>query len=73
MPVRLLPIHSTGIVAGGIAPLLFAAIYKAYGSTLRVSLYVVAALAVAVIALCHANETAKAPLANSQQDGHRAP
>ena len=60
----------TGVVAGGIAPLLFAAIYKAYGSTLRVSLYVVAALAVTVIALWHACETAKAPLANSQQDGH---
>ena len=60
----------TGIVAGGIAPLLFAAIYKAYGSTLRVSLYVVAALAVTVIAVWHACETAKEPLANNQQDGH---
>jgi MFS family permease len=52
-----------GIVAGGFAPLLFAAIYKAYGSTIRVSLYVTVALAVTLIALLHACETAKAPLA----------
>jgi len=53
----------TGVVAGGFAPLIFAAIYKAYGSTMRVSLYVAAALAVTLIALSHAHETAKVPLA----------
>jgi MFS family permease len=53
----------TGVVAGGFAPLIFAAIYKAYGSTMRVSLYVAAALAVTLIALWHAHETAKVPLA----------
>jgi hypothetical protein len=52
-----------GIVGGGFAPLLFAAIYKAYGSTIRVSLYVTVALAVTLFALLHASETAKAPLA----------
>jgi MFS family permease len=52
-----------GIVAGGFAPLLFAALYKAYGSTIRVSLYVIVALAVTLIALLYARETAKAPLA----------
>lgn len=53
-----------GVVAGGFAPLLFAAIYKAYGSTIRVSLYVTVALAVTLIALMHARETAKVPLAD---------
>jgi MFS family permease len=54
----------TGVVAGGFAPLIFAAIYGAYGSTMRVSLYVTAALAVTLVALWYAQETAKVPLAN---------
>jgi MFS family permease len=54
----------TGVVAGGFAPLIFAAIYGAYGSTMRVSLYVIAALAVTLVALWYAQETAKVPLAN---------
>jgi MFS family permease len=53
----------TGVVAGGFAPLIFAALYRAYGSTIRVSLYVTAALAVTLIVLWHAKETAEAPLA----------
>lgn len=52
----------TGIVAGGIAPLLFAAIYRAYGSTFRVAMYVVAALGVTIIALWHAYKTTDAPM-----------
>jgi MFS family permease len=51
-----------GIVGGGFAPLLFATIYQSYGSTIRLSLYVTAALAVTSIALLQAPETAKAPL-----------
>jgi MFS family permease len=46
-----------GIVGGGFAPLLFTAIYKAYGSTLGVSLYVAAALGVTLFALWHAGGT----------------
>jgi hypothetical protein len=53
----------TGVVAGGVAPLIFAALYRAYGSTARVSLYVTAALAVTLMALWHAPETANAALA----------
>src|SRR5260221_3327273 len=44
----------TGVVAGGFAPLIFAAIYKAYGSTIRVSFYVAPALALTLVALCDA-------------------
>ena len=52
----------TGVVAGGWAPLLFAAIYKAYVSTILVSVYVCVALAVTLIALWYSGETAQAPL-----------
>jgi MFS family permease len=52
----------TGVVAGGVAPLLFSAIYRAYGSTVRLSLYVAVALAVTLIALWQTRETAYAPL-----------
>ena len=52
----------TGIVAGGVAPLLFAALYGAYGSTLPLSLYVCAAMAVTVVVIWGTAETAKAPL-----------
>jgi MFS family permease len=50
-----------GVVGGGMAPLLFAAIYREYGSTLRVSLYVTVALSVTAIALWHAYEPVKSP------------
>jgi hypothetical protein len=53
-----------GVVAGGFAPLLFAALYRAYRSTIPVSLYMTAALAVTLIALWCARETARAPLAD---------
>jgi MFS family permease len=52
----------TGIVAGGVAPLLFAALYRAYGMTLPLSLYVCAAMAVTVVVIWGTAETAKAPL-----------
>jgi len=55
----------TGIIAGGVAPLLFSAIYRAYGSTVLLSLYVTVALAVTLIALWHSRETANAPLCDS--------
>ena len=53
----------TGVIGGGLAPLAFAAIYRAYGSMIGVSLYVTIALTVTLIALWHAHETANAPLA----------
>jgi MFS family permease len=53
-----------GVVAGGFAPLIFAAIYRVYGTTIRVSLYVAVALSVTLIVLWFARETAKAPLAD---------
>lgn len=52
-----------GIVGGGFAPLIIAALYKSFGSTIPVSLYLSAALAVTLIALRSSAETAKAPLA----------
>ena len=52
----------TGIVAGGVAPLIFGVLYRAYGATLPLSLYVCAALAVTVVVLWRTAETAKAPL-----------
>jgi len=52
----------TGVVAGGVAPLVFSALYRAYGSTLWLSLYVGAALGVTLLALWLAPETANAPL-----------
>jgi MFS family permease len=55
----------TGIVAGGVAPLLFGLLYRAYDSTLALSLYLTAALLVTVIALALAGETANVPLRDS--------
>jgi len=47
----------TGVVAGGFAPLIFTALYRAYASTLRLSLYVAVALVLTLIALWSARET----------------
>ena len=52
----------TGIVAGGLAPLIFTALHRAYASTLALSLYLSAALLVTLIALACARETATVPL-----------
>jgi MFS family permease len=53
----------TGIVGGGLAPALFTAMYKAYSSTIRISLYVTITLVITVFALWRARETAGSPLA----------
>jgi hypothetical protein len=53
-----------GVVAGGFAPLIFAALYKAYGTTNSLSLYVTVALAVTLLTLWYSRETAKTPLAD---------
>ena len=51
-----------GIVGGGFAPLIITTLYKEMGSTLWVSLYVCLALAITLIALWKAKETAHKPL-----------
>ena len=51
-----------GIIGGGFAPLIITTLYKEMGSTLWVSLYVSLALAVTLIALWKAKETAHRPL-----------
>ncbi|MDA8444489.1 MFS transporter [Paracidovorax valerianellae] len=51
-----------GILGGGFAPLIIASLFKSYGSTVAVSLYVVAALGLTLIALVVARETAHEPL-----------
>jgi MFS family permease len=44
----------TGVVAGGFAPLIFTALYKSYGSTIRLSLYLTASLVLTLVALWYA-------------------
>jgi metabolite-proton symporter len=51
-----------GIIGGGFAPLIFAALFRSYHSTLVVSLYVIVALALTGSALAAAKETGKSPL-----------
>lgn len=51
-----------GILGGGFAPLIIASLFKSWGSTVAVSLYVVAALGLTMVALLAARETAKRPL-----------
>ncbi|MFT3814434.1 MAG: MFS transporter [Acidovorax sp.] len=51
-----------GILGGGFAPLIITSLFKSYGTTGAVSLYVCAALAVTLIALLAAKETAHKPL-----------
>ena len=51
-----------GIVGGGFAPLIIASLFKSWGSTVAVSLYVVGALGLTLVALLVARETAKRPL-----------
>jgi MFS family permease len=55
----------TGVVAGGVAPLVFSALFRAYGSTRWLSFYVAAALWITVLALWLARETANEPLRDS--------
>lgn len=51
-----------GIVGGGFAPLIITTLFKSYGSTLAVSLYVTVALCATLVALFAARETARLPL-----------
>ena len=51
-----------GIVGGGFAPLIIASLFRVYGTSTEVSLYVVAALCVTGVALLMARETATSPL-----------
>jgi fucose permease len=50
-----------GIVGGGIAPVIFASLWRAYGTT-AMSLYLGAALAVSAVAILLARETRHLPL-----------
>lgn len=52
----------TGVVAGGIAPLMFTALYKAYANTTVISLYIAIAFAITLLALWVARETSETPL-----------
>jgi MFS family permease len=54
--------NMAGIVGAGIAPLVFVSLFRAYGTTRAVSLYVVASVAVTLLALALARETAKSPM-----------
>ena len=51
-----------GIVGGGFAPLIITTLFKSYGSTLAISVYVTVALCFTLTALFAARETAKRPL-----------
>ncbi|QEI05481.1 MHS family MFS transporter [Pigmentiphaga aceris] len=51
-----------GIVGGGFAPLIIATLFKSYGTTVAVSLYVVAALGLTLMSVAIAKETAHKPL-----------
>lgn len=51
-----------GIVGGGFAPLIFASLFRAYHTTIVISLYVVASLCVTGVALLAARETGRSPL-----------
>ncbi|GAB3625313.1 MFS transporter [Pandoraea terrae] len=53
-----------GIVGGGFAPLIIVSLFKQYGTTFAVSIYVTGALLVTAIALFAARETAGKPLAD---------
>lgn len=51
-----------GIVGGGLAPVMFATMFRAFGTTLAISLYLTAALCVTGGALLMARETSHLPL-----------
>jgi hypothetical protein len=50
------------VIGGGIAPLVIASLYRAYASTMAVSLYVAAALLITGISVFAARETGRSPL-----------
>lgn len=51
-----------GIVGGGLAPMAFAALLRATGSTLAISIYLVVALTISAFAILAARETSRLPL-----------
>ncbi|KAB8306084.1 MFS transporter [Erwinia endophytica] len=51
-----------GIIGGGFAPLIITSLYKAYGNTLAVSLYICLALLLTFFSVWQAKETAHQPL-----------
>jgi MFS family permease len=51
-----------GVIGGGFAPLIIAALYKSFGTTITLSLYVCFALAITLVALRSSVETANVPL-----------
>lgn len=51
-----------GFVGGGLAPVMFATLLRAYGTTLAISLYLTAALCLSGVALLIARETSRLPL-----------
>jgi MFS family permease len=51
-----------GFVGGGLAPMAFAALLRGTGSTLALSAYLAAALALSAVALLAANETSRLPI-----------
>ena len=51
-----------GIIGGGLAPMVFAAMLRATGSTFPISIYLAAALAVSALAVLAARETSRVPL-----------
>jgi hypothetical protein len=57
----------TGVIAGGFAPLIFTALYRAYGSTVRLSVYLAVALMLTLIALWYARDEVDQPSADSRE------
>jgi len=58
----------TGVIAGGFAPLVFTALYRTYGSTVRLSAYLTVALVLTLLALWYArDEVDRPPSADSRQ------
>ncbi len=53
----------TGIVGGGLAPVLFTAMYKANSSMVCIAMYVSVALVITILAVWRARETSALPLA----------
>lgn len=51
-----------GIVGGGLAPMAFAALLRATGSTLTISIYLAVALGISAVAVLAARETSRLPL-----------
>ena len=53
-----------GVIGGGFAPLIFATLYRAYGTTNSVLLYAATALSITLAVLWVSKETSNVPLAD---------